>query len=172
MATSNLHPSSVDSATGWTGATVANLDTSDDSRATDGTATELIQGQLDNAPGDFGSMNTIQLTVEARRQGTVNRDKTILVELLNSVGTVLESFTTSVLTASDALYSSSAFSRSDSLATIDGYQYRCTVQEGGGMPDSATVEIDLIEFILDYNIAGGGLPGPHPLRRLAHLRRR
>lgn len=150
MATATLDVSSVISATGWSGATVANLSTSNDVRATDGTAGELIHAELGDAPGDFTSLNTVTLHVEARRVGTVNRDKTVLVELLNSSDTVLESFTTGVLGASDATYNSSAFSRSDSLATVNGYRLRATVQEGGGMPDSATVEIDRMWVTLDY----------------------
>lgn len=170
MATTDLVPTSVDSATGWTGATVANLSSSNDVRATDGVAGESIDGQLTDSPGDFGSMNTIQLRVEARVVGTVQRQKTILVELLDSGDTVLTSFTTGNLTSSDVEYSGSATSRSDSAAVIDGYQYRVTVQEGGGMPDTATVEIDYIRFTLDYNIGGGAAPGIHPVRRQPLIR--
>jgi len=153
MATLDLEVSSILSSTGWTGATVANLSSDNDARATDGTVGELITAELDNSPGDFGSLNTVTLHVSARRQGTINRDKTILVELTNSVGTPLESFTTSVLGATDAQYDSSAFTRTDNASTIDGYRLRCTVQEGGGMPDTATVEIDHMWVTLDYNQA-------------------
>lgn len=151
MVTTTLDVNAITSATGWTGATVANLSTSNDVRATDGVAGELILAQLDNSPANFSSQNSITLHIEARRQGTINRDKTILVELLDSGGTTLESFTTAVLGAGDVTYNSSAFSRTDSAATIDGYQIRATVQEGGGMPDTATVEIDRIWTTLDYN---------------------
>lgn len=153
MATTELEVTGVLSSTGWTGATVANLSTDNDVRATDGVAGEVISTDITDAPGDFTGQNSVTLHVSGRRQGTVVRDKTILVELLNSSDTVLESFTTAVLGASDAQYDSSALTRSDSQATIDGYRLRCTVQEGGGMPDSATVEIDHMWVTLEYSTA-------------------
>lgn len=153
MPTTSLVPTSIISATGWTGATVANLSSSDDTRATDGVAGELISCEITNSPGDFGSQNSIQLHIEARTQGTVQRPKTLLVELLDSGDNVLQSFTTDTLTGTDSTHNSTAFTRTDSSTVIDGYRIRCTVQEGGGMPDTATVEIDRVWATLDYNVA-------------------
>lgn len=163
MATQDLNPSSIIAATGWVGATVANLGASDDVRATGGTAGELIHAELGDAPGNFDSQNSISLNVEALVVGTVSRAKSILVELLNSADTVLQSFTTSSLTASDAVYSSSAFTRADALATINGYRIRATVQESGGMSDSATVEIDRLWATLDYAASGTPVAGADTL---------
>lgn len=154
MPTQDLNVSAILSATGWTGATVANLSASDDVRATGGTAGELISADIDDAPGDFGSENTIQLHVEARTQGTVSRAKSLTVELRNASDTILETFTTATIGSTDATFSSSAFSRADDLTTINGYRLRATVLEGGGMADSATVEIDRLWAVLDYDVAG------------------
>jgi hypothetical protein len=163
MATQTLDVSSIISSTGWTGATVGSLSASDDSRATGGTADELISAELDDSPGDFDSQNSIQLHVEARTQGSVSRAKQLTIELLDSGDNVLQSFSTGNLTGSDDAYSSSAFSRADSQAVIDGYRIRATVTESGGMADSATVEIDRLWTTLDYDIAvetvtGSGSP--------------
>ena len=76
MALATLHPSSILAATGWTGATVANLSTSNDVRATGGTAGELIHAELDDVPGDWNAVNgDVLLKVEARTVGTVSRAK-------------------------------------------------------------------------------------------------
>jgi hypothetical protein len=164
VAAIDLNVSSIIAATGWTGATVANLTTSNDVRATNGTAAEFISAELDDAPGDFGSQNTIQLHVEARVVGTVTRAKSILFELRNSSETVLQTFTTSSLTASDVVYSSTAFSRSDALSVINAYRLRATVLEGGGMADTATVEIDRMWAVLDYNAAAVFAPEQNAFR--------
>lgn len=151
MATIELTASSIIAATGWTGATTTNLRLSDDTRATDGDPGELIHAELTDSTVDFDAQNSVILRVEARVVGTVSRDKQLTVELLDSGDNLLESFTTDILTASDVLYSSSTFTRSDSAAVIDGYRIRATVIEGNGMPDSAKVEIDQLRVTLDYN---------------------
>ncbi|HEX9660264.1 MAG TPA: hypothetical protein VGA18_08180, partial [Rhodothermales bacterium] len=163
MATQQLDVSSIISATGWTGATVGNLSTSNDARATGGTAGEIISSELDDVPGDFDSQNTIQLHVEARTQGSVSRAKQLTIELLDSGDNVLQTFSAGNLTGTDDTYNSTAFTRSDSQTTIDGYRIRATVTESGGMADSATVEIDRLWTTLDYDIAvetvaGSGSP--------------
>ena len=160
MATIDRDVTSIIAATGWTGATVANLSTSNDVRATDGTAAEFISAELDNSPADFGSLNSVTLKVEARTVGTVSRAKTVLVELLDSANNILQSFTTATLGGADSTEVSSAFSRSDAASVIDGYRLRCTVQEGGGMADTATVEIDRMWITLDYNVAANVTASP------------
>jgi hypothetical protein len=159
VATIDRDVTSIIAATGWTGATVANLSTSNDARATDGVAGELISAELDDSPGDFGSLNSVTLHVEARFVGTVTRAKSVLVELLDSGDNILESFNTGTITASDVAYDSTAFSRSDAASVIDGYRLRCTVQEAGGMADSATVEIDRMWITLDYDVAAAEATG-------------
>lgn len=165
MPTTELVPTSIIAASGWAGATVANLSTSNDVRATDGVAGEFINSEMTDSPGDFFSQNLVFLNVEARVVGTVNRLKQILVELLDGVDAVLESFTTPDLTGSDVTSGSTGFLRSDGVVQIDAYRLRCTVQEGSGMPDSATVEIDKMWVVLDYDVAGVGPPAG--LRTLA-----
>ena len=58
--------------------------------------------------------------------------------------------------ASDAVYSSSALSRSDALAALNAWRLRATITESGGMADSATVEIDRMWVEIDYEVAGAG----------------
>lgn len=156
MATATLNVTSVISATGWTGASVANLSASDDARATDGVAGEFIYCEVDNAPADFDTLNSVTLHVEARTQGSINRAKQITMGLYDSGDTLLNEESTGDLTATDANYASTAFSRSDSKTTVDGWRLRMDVTEGGGMPDSATVEIDRMWITIDYNV----LPAP------------
>ncbi len=156
MATAELEVTSVIAATGWTDATVANLDTSDDSRATNGEAAEFISCEIDDVPGDFGSMNDVTLHVEARNQGTISRTQQVVLTLRDSGDLVLETLNTGDITNSDVVYNSSALSRSDSSAVINGWRLRATITEGGGMAEDETVEIDHMWVTLDYNLSGGG----------------
>lgn len=128
-----------------------NVESSDDVRVIAGQPPESFKFNVSNAPADFGSQNGVTLHVEARISGTPSRTKQVLVELLDSADTVLESFVTPDLTTSDRADESSFFSRNDSKSVIDGYRVRCTAQEGGGMPDAMTHEIDFAKVILDYN---------------------
>lgn len=154
MATSELVVTSVIEAVGsWTGATVANLEASDDLRATGGAKNDTIKAEITNAPGDFGSQNSVILKVEARASGTTSRDRQVQVDLLNSADTVLETLTSDVLTTTDTTSTSATFTRSDSQATIDGYRLLLTVIEGGGMGDTESVEVDFASVMLDYNIS-------------------
>ena len=159
MASTDLDVTSVIVATGWTGATVGNLDTSDDNRATDGLKDEYIHCEMDNVPGDFGSMNTVTLHVEGSRPAAGDRTMSFTVGLYDSGDLLLESFTTADLGLSDVTYDSSAFSRADSSGTIDGWRLRVTVNEGGGMPGGDdTSRVDRMWATLDYNVAGGTTP--------------
>lgn len=152
MATTTLTISGVTSATGWANATPTVLNTSDDSRATGGTAAELILAALADAPADFVAVNgDITLTVEARAVGSVSRAKSILLELLDASNTVLGSGSTSSLTSSDATYTVVIAGRTDGKSSVDGWQLRATVQEGGGMADTATVEIDQLAVSVVYS---------------------
>ena len=143
MPSSDLTVNSVISATGWTAATVANLSSSNTVSATDGEADELISTDIDDAPGDFVVLTTVQLFVEARIVGgTPDREKQITFTLRDSGDTILETLNTGNITSSYVVYSSSAIARSDVESVIDGYRLRALITEGGGMPDSITVEID------------------------------
>jgi hypothetical protein len=155
-----LFPSSIEAATGWTGATVANLSASDDVRATGGTVAEFIRAALDDTPSDFDVVNgDVVLHVEARTLGTVSRAKTVLLELLDSVGTVLGSGSSGTLSGTDSSHQITISGRTDAKAAVDGWRYRLTVQEGGGMADTATVEVDQIRLVVNYAVDTGGTTG-------------
>ena len=153
MATTDLDVTSIVSSTGWTGATVANLSTSNDVRATDGDAGEIIEAQLADVPVDFSTMNTVTLKIEGRVTTTGGRPRQFQLDLLDSASNVLQTFTTGNLTTSDVIYTSSAFSRSDSQTVINGWKIRVTVTEGGGMPSTEKNQIDRVWVTLDYNVA-------------------
>lgn len=156
MASIDLEVSGVVSATGWTGATQANLSSSNDARATDGDPAEVIKADIDNAPGDYDTGNHVNLHVEWRLNGTANRAKNLLMELRSSDGLTLHaSYTTPSVTsqATDRTDVSGNLTLNLSVADLNSAQLWATVQEGGGMPDSAKVEIDHMKVILDYNVA-------------------
>jgi hypothetical protein len=156
----------------WTSTTVNNgatnpdnVQSSDDSRATAMVAGEDIRIALANSPADYNdtnSGNTVTLQVEARTQGSINRAKQVVLTLTNSSGTTITdsggadiTFTTSDLTGSDATYTSSAFTLANNYtaANVDGWELKAAITEGGGMPDSATVEIDLLRVSeLQYDV--------------------
>ena len=156
MATAELEVTSVIDSSGWTAATVANLNSSNDVRATNGESSEFITCEIDDVPGDFGSMNDVTLHVEAREQGTISRTQFVTVLLVSSIDTILETFGPTDITNSDVVYNSSAFSRSDNSTAINGWRLRVTITEGGGQPQDETVEIDHMWVTLDYNVSGGG----------------
>lgn len=149
----SLDLSSIIAATGWTGATTANLTTSNDVRATGGTAGELISAELGNVPADYNSLNTVTLKVEARTLGTVSRAKSITLELRDATDTILETFSTPSITGTDAVYSSTALVRAATLTEANAWRLRATVTEGSGMADSASVEIDRMWVEIDYSLA-------------------
>ncbi len=146
----SLNPSSVLSATGWTGATVANLSTSDDVRATDGVAGEIISVELSDVPADYDSLNNVTLKVEARTSASASRAKSITLDLLDSANNVLETFTTGTIGTTEAVFSSSAIARAATAAQANGWRLRATVLECGGMGDSVTVSIDRLWVEIDY----------------------
>ena len=153
MATIDLKINSVTAATGWTNATVASLASVDGNVASGGTAGELIDGSLDNPPS--GSSNTITLKVWAGTSGTINRQKQVEVDLYigdpAAGGSLIRTFVTSNLTSTITQYSDTAFDVSGySTAQLNSLYVRLTVTEGGGMPDSASVNIDAFAGTLDY----------------------
>ncbi len=163
MATAELEVTSVIASTGWlpSPVTPSEINTSNDTRATNGEASEFINCEIDDVPGDFGSMNDVTLHVEARNQGTISREQSVTVELRDSGDvTILQTFGPTAVTSSDVVYNSSAFSRSDSSAVINGWRLRVIITEGGGMAEDETVEIDHMWVTLDYNVSGGGLSIP------------
>lgn len=154
MATSLLVVTDVVAASGWTGATAGNLNSSNDARATGGDPVETIEANITNAPADYDSGNTVTLKAEWRLNGTANRPKNLLVELRSSdLATLHATFTTPGVTSqsTDRTDTSSALTLNLSKTDLDNAKLLVTVQEGGGMPDSATVEIDYLEVSLDYN---------------------
>lgn len=155
MATVNLQVTAIESQTGWDTISVANLSTSNDVRATNGVAGDVFVVTLDDVPGDFGSQNSITISIEARHLGLfVNREKQIQFDLLDSANNVLQSTSTGNITGeTDVVYTSAVLERTDSAAVINGYKIRATVTEGGGMPDDATIEVDHVYATLDYNAA-------------------
>jgi hypothetical protein len=160
MASTTLDLTSIVSATGWTGATQANLSTSNDVRATDGTAGEIIIAELTDAPGDYGSGNHVNLYAEWSISGTATRAKNLLLELTDAAGTTVHAtFTTPSLSANaaDSVHNSSNLTLNLSAAELTAARLRTTVQEGGGMSDSITVRIDHLKVTLDYNVATPGL---------------
>ncbi len=153
-APADLRYTSEISNSGWTN--VANIFISNNTRATSGDPGDVFSVELENIPGDFSTQNSVIFRIEARTVGTVSRPKQVQCELLDSGDNVLQTYTTPDLTATDRLYVSAPFTRSDSSSTIDGYRLRCTVTESGGMPDTATVEIDTAKIRVDYNAAPAG----------------
>lgn len=156
LATASLALQSVISATGWTGATLANLQSSDNLRATGGTLGEFIELSLADVPAGFGSANTIVLAVEWAITGNANRAKSLLVELRSSTAAILASFITPSRASgtADAVDTSAALNISTlTAADLNGAVLRITVQEAGGMSDTVSVTIDqIVAPVLDYNI--------------------
>jgi len=178
MALQDLTYSSVVSNTGWV--SVANVDTSNDVRATSGDKGDTFVLALTNAPTDYAdtnSGNTLTLKIEARVTGAISRTRNLLVELVDAAnvagtdsgGSAIQ-FTTALITSTtDADFVSSTFTLPDnfSAARVDGLRLRLTSLEGGGMADSSTIEIDFLRATLDYDVGTGAAP----LRRqLAVLR--
>ncbi len=158
MATTELEVTSVIASSGWLPdpVTPSEINTSNDVRATQGEAGEFINCEIDDVPGDFGSMNDVTLHVEAREQGTISRVQFVTMTLRDSGDLVLETFGPTDITNSDVVYNSSAFSRSDNSTVINGWRLRAEITEGGGMAEDETVEIDDMWVTLDYNVSGGG----------------
>lgn len=155
MANTTLLVDTVDSATGWTNATVAALtSTQGTDYASDGTAGEFIEGQLTNTPADFGDLVTSghYESVIARRVGATSRDKFVTFEILDSADNVLVTGTTLALSTLFSQTQRSFTNNNYTKSDIDGWKYRLTVTEGGGMPDSATVDIDYYLVFLQYNV--------------------
>lgn len=153
MASATLNYSSITSATGWVNATTAILaSTSSNDFATDGRPAEFIQGPLQDTPTDFGIVTgTIALIVRARiSSGSLSRQKQVFLELLNSAGTTLGSGTTANLTTTATDYTINVTGNTNSKPVADGWQLRATVQEGSGMSDSITVEIDRLYVTVIY----------------------
>lgn len=165
MASIDLDVSSTISSTGWTGTFPDDIQTSNDVRANGGGSNEFIHNELDDVPGDFGSLNTVTLHVEGRRAVAGGRTLSFTVGLYDSADTLLESFTTADLGTSDVQYDSSAFTRSDAASAINGWRLRVTVNEGAGMPQGdEEAQVDRLWCTIDYNVAGGAA-----VRRLALL---
>ena len=147
----------------------ADVAVSNDTRATEGDKNDFIIVDVDNAPGDYGdtnSGNTVVLKVEGRHSsGTPSRAKSFTIELLDSSNVAINdsssnpiTFTTLDLTDTDATQSSGVFTLADNYlaADVDGWRLRITSNEGGGMADSITTEIDFLRLTLDYDVAAAG----------------
>lgn len=158
MPVANLTPlTSIVSATGWTGATIANLNASDNARATGGTLGEVILAELTDSPADYDTPNTITFGVEWLLSATATRPKSVLVELVSADGlTVYASWPTPDKTTTAEVVNSSgpiAFTIAPTKTQLDAARLRLTAQEGGGMADTAAISIDHVTVALDYNAA-------------------
>ncbi len=154
MAFSQRAPTAVVSAVGWTDATQTNIATANSVYATDGDPGESILVDISDAPVNFESLNTVIFRVRGRTDIAPTRSKQFFLELLVN-GTPVESFVSNDLTTTNTTYQSAAINRSgDSLSDVNSYQLRVTVQEGGGMPDSAKCWVDVLNLDLDYNVIG------------------
>lgn len=137
----------------------------DGQRASNGVAGDSLRIAIDDAPADYNetnSGNTVVLSVRALEIGTVVREKQAVITLVDSSNNPIQdsgsnniTFTTE-LTSSNTLYNSSAFTLADNYAStaVDGWQIRCEITEGSGMPDSASVDVDYLKVTLDYDVSG------------------
>ena len=154
MATTDLTVTGFDANSGWVG-TATNMAASNDTRVTGGVVGDTFDAAITNPGGTFGVSNSVQFFVEARTQGTVVRDKQIVIELRNAGGTLLTSYTTGILTGTDAVYNGTVDTTAAVVdaneATVDGWYLSVSLIEGGGMPDSATVEIDHLYLRVDFD---------------------
>ena len=132
----------------------ATLRDSDDTRYSGLAAGATFTSALDAAPDDYGTLNGATITVEAMATGS-GRDKNILVELLDSGGVILGSFTTGIIPDTDTVYTSPDLGLGPATkADVDGWQIRVTCQDGGGgMPGNRTTSIDQAFVTLDYAAA-------------------
>lgn len=158
MAIEILTIGSLVSNTGWTNP--LNAASSDDVRGTCVTAGSVFAVELEDVPADFGSTNTIELSVEWSLSGTASRTKSLLVELWDAPGIILlHTFTTPLFTSlpADTSHFSGPLPSGLSAAELNGARLRVTMQEGGGMGDSIVVRLDHVFVTLDYDVAVGGV---------------
>ena len=153
MPIATLGITSVTAAVGIAGAIPANLNTSDDVRATGGNAGESITAAVADTPTDAVAIVSVALGVEWRVVGTVARAKSILLELRSSDGLLLYApFTTptSGAIAADRVDISAQIPVVMTRTMFDAATLRATIQEGAGKADTATVEIDRLWVDLRY----------------------
>ena len=153
MATTDLTVTGFDANTGWVG-TATDMAASNDTRVTDGVVGDTFDAALTNPGGTYGTTNSVQLVVEARTAGTIVRTKQLQLDLKNSVGTIISTFTTGDIAATDTVYSGTVDTTTppagDDETAVNGWYITATVTEGGGMPDTATVEIDHLYVTADF----------------------
>lgn len=137
MAIQTLSVSSIVSNSGWT--SPLNAQQSDDVYANTATAGSVFTAEIDNVPGDFGDANTIQLGVEWRFATTASRRKSMLLELVDGTGTVINaadgttpiSYTTAEFNdlVADTVHESATFDVSHlSAAQLDAARLRITIR--------------------------------------------
>lgn len=178
MATVDLLYNGLISNTGWVN--VADVQTSNDVRATSGDKGDTFIIDLDPSPTDYAgtnSGNTLTLKIEARVTGAISRTRNLQVELVDAAnvavtdsgGSAIQFTTADITSTTDADFVSGTFTLADDYleTSVDDWRLRLTSLEGGGMADSATIEIDFLRATLDYDVGTGAAP----LRRqLAVLR--
>jgi hypothetical protein len=156
MALATLSLASVLSATGWTGATTTNLNTSDNARATGGTVNEAILADLASVPADWQAVSgDIVLKAEALTSGNATRAKRLRLELLDANDQVLGTGETSNLSTTESTVSVTVTGRTDDQTAANGWRIRATVLESGGKGDSVSVAIDRLWVEATY---GNALP--------------
>lgn len=169
MSTYDQDVTTVLTSVGWIGATVANLSTSNDVRATDGDKNEIITAEVTDTPGDFDTSNDVTFSIEWRTDALgASRVKSFLVELVDATEvTVFASFTTPTSSGhtTDRTDTSTAQTISRTAAELDGARFRITSLEGGGMADGIKTEIDRVWAVVDYNPTGGAPEYPVELMR-------
>lgn len=140
--------------TGWTNATAANLSTVDTTYGTCTAAGSVYVIPITDAPADYGTSPTVVLRTTWKLSGTASRTKNLLIELISdeATPTVYASYATPAVTsqASDTLHSSGAIAVTITKAQLTAARLRVTMQEGGGMADTVTVQQNRVAVDLTY----------------------
>lgn len=145
-------------ATGWTNTnSITYLNSSDGSFISDGRPGEVLILKANSLPFQSNTGQAVDVYIGARTSGTVNRQKSLEVQFVPASGTG-ETDTSSPLIASFPLSQfnfSVRFPNAVYLQNQDFYNeatYHLDIVEGGGMPDSATVDLDWFMPVASYII--------------------
>jgi len=115
--------------------------------------------EITDAPADYGNSVSVILSAHWHTNGNASRAKNLLLELLQG-GVVIASYATPSLTGNVAYQTNSSdpITLSATKGQVDAWQLRVTMQEGGGMADTVSVEIDRAWVSLNYNAAAESFP--------------
>ena len=112
--------------------------------------------QFENLPGDFGTLNTVRLHTNAGLSGASVRAKGMTITLYDQANTSLDTIVVpQSMAVADTDYDSGTPIDVSSYteAQFNSFYTTITVEEGGGMPDSVTVDVDWVWLETDYDIA-------------------